>query len=509
MMPSIFNDVLGPVMVGPSSSHVAAAARIGRMTRCLLGKTARKVVLEFAFDGSLATTYHSQGSDMGFACGLLGFEPDDPRTRDGLALLSDLIALEVRIVQASAPHPNHYTVRVEHEGGEACVLHAISTGGGMIEVCSLDGVPLSLLGDCHVLLVFCSADLSDAVPAGAADRVLVHESGGRTVLELRASQPFSPAVTAALAGKSERMVAFPPVLPILTAGPCQLPFCDYRELIALTQRQLRPLSDYALLYESARGSLHESEVLALAERILQVMENAIHTGLVPQVFHDRILPSQAHRLQEKSAAGALLPVPMLNTITAYITAMMEAKSAMHPIVAAPTAGSCGALPGTLLAAAEHIGASRVQIQRALLAAGLVGVLFTGQSTFAAEVGGCQVECGAASGMAAAALTDLMGGSAEESLRAASIALQGITGLACDPVAGRVECPCLNKNIMAGANAVTSANMALSGYQQVIPLDETIEAIDRIGRSLPAALRCTCGGLGATKTSFAIQTQLER
>ena len=120
----------------------------------------------------------------------------------------------------------------------------------------------------------------------------------------------------------------------------------------------------------------------------------------------------------------------------------------------------------------------------------------------------QGECGAGSGMAAAGVTQMMGGTAEECLDAASVALQGLTGLACDPVANRVEVPCLNKNIVGGMNAVSSTNMVLAGFDRVIPLDETIRAMLDIGQKLPLELRCTFGGLGKTETSLRIRKELE-
>ncbi|MBA4701646.1 MAG: L-serine ammonia-lyase, iron-sulfur-dependent, subunit alpha [Ruminococcus sp.] len=144
--------------------------------------------------------------------------------------------------------------------------------------------------------------------------------------------------------------------------------------------------------------------------------------------------------------------------------------------------------------------SREEMVRGLMVGGLIGLFIAEAATFSAEVAGCQVECGAASGMAAAAVTQMMGGTIEQCIDAASMALQNITGLACDPVANRVEVPCLGKNVMGGSNAIASANMILAGYNAVIPLDETIAAIYEIGLSLPLELRCTFGGLGKTKTS---------
>ena len=152
---------------------------------------------------------------------------------------------------------------------------------------------------------------------------------------------------------------------------------------------------------------------------------------------------------------------------------------------------------------------REEMVKGLLIAGLVGIFFAEEATFSAEVGGCQVECGAGSGMAAAALVQMMGGTITQCMDAASVALQNITGLACDPVGNRVEVPCLGKNIMGGSNAISSANMILAGYDKVIPLDETIQAIYEIGKSLPLELRCTFGGLGKTKTALEILEKTER
>ncbi len=155
---------------------------------------------------------------------------------------------------------------------------------------------------------------------------------------------------------------------------------------------------------------------------------------------------------------------MLNRIILYVSAIMEVKSSMGVIVAAPTAGSCGALPGSVVGAGHALGLSMEEMARAMLAAGIIGVFITAGSTFAAEVCGCQAECGAGSGMAAAALVTLAGGSTEQALGAASMALQNTLGMICDPVANRVEVPCLGRNVLAAGNALACANMALAGIR---------------------------------------------
>jgi L-serine dehydratase len=136
------------------------------------------------------------------------------------------------------------------------------------------------------------------------------------------------------------------------------------------------------------------------------------------------------------------------------------------------------------------------------------VFISAHATFAAEVCGCLAECGAGSGMAAAALVTLAGGSAQQAVDAAAMAIQNVLGLICDPVAKRVEVPCLGRNVLAASNALACANMALAGYNAVIPLDEVIDTMDRVGKSLPMELRCTAlGGLSTTPTATAIAAKL--
>jgi L-serine dehydratase len=187
---------------------------------------------------------------------------------------------------------------------------------------------------------------------------------------------------------------------------------------------------------------------------------------------------------------------------------MEVKSSMGVIVAMPTAGACAALPGVVLAVAEERGLDDETTARALLASGVIGAFIATRWTFAAEVGGCQAEGGSAAAMGAAALVDLAGGSATQACAAASLALQSMLGLICDPIANRVEAPCLGKNVLAATNALACANMALAGFDQVIPFDEVVDAAKAVAERMPREHRCTAlGGLSVTPTSLAIEKRL--
>jgi L-serine dehydratase len=228
------------------------------------------------------------------------------------------------------------------------------------------------------------------------------------------------------------------------------------------------------------------------------------------VYEDRILPCQSVGFKEKMDASLLIAGQLLNTIILYITATMEMKSSMGVIVAAPTAGSCGALPGTIIGAGTVMGKSMDEMVKAMLAAGMIGVFISEHATFSAEVGGCQAECGAGSAMAAAGLVTLAGGTLQQSVTASSLALQNSLGLICDPIGVRVEAPCLGRNVMAGSNALSCANMALANYDAVVTFDEVVDTMLAVGQSMAHELRCTgLGGLAITPSAKAVEIRLQR
>jgi L-serine dehydratase len=223
-----------------------------------------------------------------------------------------------------------------------------------------------------------------------------------------------------------------------------------------------------------------------------------------------ICTSWLTNLNQRHIVAVQRDLCILNQIIRNVSAFMKIKSAMGVIVAAPTADSCGGLPGAILGAADAMGCDEKEIAKAMMAAGIIGIFISNFSTFAAEVAGCQAGCGAGSVMAAAGCVTLIEGEAEVSVAAASMALQNSLGMICDPFANRVEAACLGKNIMAASNAVACANMALAGYDPVIPLDEVIRTMDDAGKSIPSEFRCTGqGGLSITETSRRIQKKLEK
>ncbi len=515
-IPSIFNDVLGPVMRGPSSSHSAAANRIGRLCRDLVEGDLRRAQIDYDPNGSLVTTHKSQGTDMGLYGGFLGWEPDDPRLPEHASHTAAAgLEIEVRYESYGATHPNNYKLTLEGVNGSRHSLQAISTGGGMIEVTEVDGTAVRMGGDFFETLVA----LKDGVDAGAALEELVGDwdcerrqacLGDRDLLRVSLVEEPAPESVAALrdSPKVEYVRVLRPVLPVLSRADVAVPFLTVDAMQAFNEGKDLSLWELAVAYESARGGISGDEVIEKGKTILALMEDAVRTGLAGTAYADRILPCQSVTLLEREAEGRLIPGDVTNRIIAYISAILEVKSSMGVIVAAPTAGSCGAMPGSMLAVADSLGADEEAKVRALLVAGLIGVFISKHATFAAEVGGCMAECGSGAGMSAAAMVGLAGGSLDQQLSAASVALQNSFGMTCDPVANRVEAPCLGKNVLAGSNALSCANMALADYQHLIPLDEVIQAMNQVAGAIPHELCCTAkGGLSVTPTSKAIEKRL--
>ncbi|MGE9270084.1 MAG: L-serine ammonia-lyase, iron-sulfur-dependent, subunit alpha [Verrucomicrobiales bacterium] len=512
MIVSIFNDVIGPVMRGPSSSHCAAALRIGRLARDLMEGEFEDVLVEFDQAGSLPNTHDSQGSDMGLFGGLLGWDAADDRLPGSLATFRDSgVRVAIETVDAGDPHPNTYRLTLRN-ASMTHTLRAISTGGGMMEVIDIDGFSVSMFGDCHETLIWVEGSTDDVVEALGAGMdlhdIFVHRSGTQQVVEVKAGEFVPEGLISALSGVvSVRRLH--PVLPVLSGKEVSVPFTTCAEMLEYDAGKGTPLWKLAVEYEMARGGLSEAEVVAKMVEIVKIQRRSIAEGIEGTEYADRVLGHQSGNFAELMKSGGLLNAGALNRVVLYVTALMEVKSSMGVIVAAPTAGACAALPGAVIAMAEEMDLGEEEMAKALLAAGLIGVFIATRWTFAAEVGGCQAEGGSAACMAAGAMVTLSGGPLNQAVAASSMAFQSMIGLICDPVANRVEVPCLGKNVMAASNAVSCANMALAGYDPVIPLDEVIETAKQVAKQMPREVRCTnLGGLSITPTAKALEAKLE-
>ncbi len=274
------------------------------------------------------------------------------------------------------------------------------------------------------------------------------------------------------------------------------------ELLALCEKEGLPISQVMLRREAELGEAAPEKLRHRMGRALEIMTVSAGASLrEPGRSMGGLIGGEAKRVFDhlpQSLCG-----PVLSRAAAYAMAVLEVSSSMGLIVAAPTAGSAGVVPGVLLALGEERGLPRERLIDALFNAGAVGYLAMRNATVAGAVGGCQAEVGVAAAMAASAAVELLDGSPRQSLDAASTVLMNMLGLVCDPVGGLVEYPCQSRNAAGATNALTAAELALSGVPQLIPFDEMLSAMYAVGRRLPAELRETAlGGCATTPSACA-------
>jgi L-serine dehydratase len=263
----------------------------------------------------------------------------------------------------------------------------------------------------------------------------------------------------------------------------------------------------AVAFEEKRSGLDREGVNARIARIWNVMVRSVEEGLKgDNLLLAGFMPgNDAMKLMKTVREGTNVGGSVLGTAVARAIAAMEFNGCMGCISAAPTAGSCGVMPGAVLTVAENLGATASQIHESLLAGAIMGVLIAMRAPVSGALGGCQSEIGVASAMTAASLAQLAGGTPRQIAHATTLALKNILGLICDPVAGPVEVPCIKRNAVGVANALAAADMALAGIESVIPHDEVIDALVNVQKLLPTDLRGTLkGGLASTPTAQYLQ-----
>jgi L-serine dehydratase len=356
--PSIFNDVIGPVMRGSSSSHTAAAHRIGTFIRQLNTPVFRKITVEFDKNSALATTYLGQGSAMGLAGGLLGIEITDPRLVDYEKLLEESdFSIEYIITDIECKHPNAYQITIEYPDRDAYKILGISTGGGMIEITDLNGYNVVIKGDYYEYLILFDSpsknwesgteqSLRREFPGTLIEMLNQTDTG--VLVNLKSRESISDKITEFIQGRNDLVwhTEVEPLLPVLSGFGTELPFTTIDQMLDFSQKENLTLSELAIRYESARSGLSPEAVLKKMQEIVEVVQNSIEEGIKGTTYADRILGQQSHLILEAEQKG-LISQSVNNSIIAFTSALMEVKSSMGIIVATPTAGSCGVLGGAL------------------------------------------------------------------------------------------------------------------------------------------------------------------
>lgn len=561
MEPLGLRDIIGPIMVGPSSSHTAGALRIARMARRLLSAAPARA--DITLYGSFAHTGTGHGTDKALVAGLLGLEADDLRIRDSFFLAKGAglefaftRATDAQAEAAGVEHPNTVDMRIVDADGERIEVRGVSVGGGAAAIRRIDGVDVDISGkrtsvvvsqrDERGVLAHIARCLSDAAVNIATTRMYRTRRGAHayTVMEVDGSVPArakeaieqDPRVmgvrvipadgpeggmesggaavdgrddAAAAGGEQNGGAAGGMTDRQIEAAEERFARCDFTtgaELLALCGREGCSIAQAMAAREEALAALDGAdagtdEYLA---RVLDVMRASTEKPLrEPEQSIGGLIGGEAH----DSAAACARPDAVIDGIAAdamvRAMAVLETNACMGRIVATPTAGSSGVLPGVLFALQNGKGFDDATLRMGVLTASAVGYLAARNATVSGAEGGCQAEVGTAAAMAAAAAVEMAGGTAAAALDAASNALCALMGLVCDPVGGLVEIPCQKRNGSAAAVALTCAQIALAGVPNLVPFDETVAAMDAVGRTLPATLRETAlGGIAAAPAACA-------
>lgn len=283
---------------------------------------------------------------------------------------------------------------------------------------------------------------------------------------------------------------------------------NIESLVSYCEEKNINISEAMLEFETNRSQKSKNEILQNMKKHYLVMKEATYKGIQGVQSHSKMSGLDAKKLDTYIKKERFLTDPTLLKAISYAVATNETNAAMGVVCATPTAGSAGVLPACMMAIQEKFSLSDDEIARHIFCAGAIGYIIANNAFISGAAGGCQAEIGSASAMSAAALTQIGGGSVKEVVHAAAIALKNMLGLACDPVAGLVEVPCIKRNAAGASNAFCAAEMALAGVKSKIPPDEVIDAMHKIGLALPITLKETAlGGLAETKTGRAWREKL--
>ena len=456
---SVF-DVMGPNMIGPSSSHTAGAARISYLAQKMIEGPLKRA--DFILYGSFAKTYHGHGTDRALLGGIMGFSTDDMRIRNSFDIAHEK-GLKFSFTpneQETDIHPNTVDICMENEKGQKMTVRGESLGGGKVRIVDINHVQVDFTGEYSAVIV-------------------IHQDTPGVVAY----------ITKCLSDRNKERRIF------------IMDFKNANELLALCEEKNLPISEIMRIREIELGETASEIVNKKMTRVLGIMKDAAFSPIrQPVKSMGGLIGGEARKLSLHAQEKNGLCGNLLQKAITYAMATLETNASMGLIVASPTAGSAGIVPGLMLAMQEHYQFSDEEIIRALFNASAIGYLAMRNATVAGAVGGCQAEVGVASAMAASAAVELMGGSPKECTFAASTVLMNMLGLVCDPVGGLVEYPCQNRNAAGVANAIIAAEMALAGIPQLIPLDEMIQTMFTVGKKLPAELRETAMGGCATTPS---------
>ena len=504
LYPEFYNDVFGPIMAPGSSSHMAAPCRAGYMCNSLLGgDEIAEIVVEMDNDGSFKGTFGTMNEDLGMLNGALGHMPDHadffhvkPWLKEhGIPYRFDFCTMK------ESAHINSLKLILTGKSGKTATLVANSIGGGMIETVWVNGYAFEGKGDTYVLCIF------DAETALDHDLLVQKIEAAMPVMEagvgkgqkggvmhwLKINTPLTDGAKAALEGLDYAVLS--PVLPVptTTAKQPQL-FQDMVEWRRLAAEQGKGLADVAIDYEMAASGWSREQVVAyMRDTVMPNMYRRTHA-----LYEEDVQPlctpfTELHyKVWEQGSKNLPLNLGVIGKSIKYVMAGQPPVPGVLN-VPGPMGTGGGFLYGVLSAIEEELGLDPEVTLRGLFVAAGVGAICYTRTGPTGEVIGCTGECGVCAAMAAAAVTEMLGGTHEQIEAAASMALQASIGWPCDPIPGGKDMPCMARVLVVATMSIVYSQWAMAGQDPVLPFHEVVDVADTIGRGLSGDLLCTARG----------------
>jgi L-serine dehydratase len=510
-------DIVGPIMHGPSSNHTGGANRIGYVAYRLMGGTPKQ--LTFGFHPIFMRMFTGHRTHIAMLAGCLGLREFDDACNDSKRLAAEQGVTVSYIPLQEQPEVDRNTMRILGDyDGISWSINGISIGGGNIVISSINGVEVHIDGN-HDLLFFIlkeCAELETLLPAlgriTGSEMVEGGCAGGYKLAAIQTSERVPEDTMAEIrAFLGDCLVAERWVEPMhdFAQRSSEPPlFQSFEELMALAQE--RPILDVVIDYECRRSQRTPQQVMDMALRIVDVIDRSMQQGLKGnnQLIGGFCSGNDGKMAYEWGENEHSITGPVFNRAMARALAMSEINATAGLVVAVPTAGSAGGLPGTLFTVAERYGKNKEALAGAFLIAAAVGAIIgNNHASFSGSIGGCQAEVGIGAGMAAAGSVWLAGGSPEAICHACALAIKNLLGLVCDPLAGPVEIPCIKRNAVGASTALMGAELALAGVRSAVPPDQVTLALIDVQQRLPHALRGACtGGLAACPIAKDYQKQ---
>ncbi|MBE6990012.1 MAG: hypothetical protein E7426_04620 [Ruminococcaceae bacterium] len=483
--PSIFNDCLSPVSPGPSSSNTAGPYRLGAMASDLLAGKPAHLYGEMSRGGGYFATFYGMHSDKAFLVGLM---KKNIRTYDFDQTYADAAASGLTYTYEFTDNvpirPSESAwLTLTSDTGDKIFVKTASLGGGEIYIDDLDGIKTYIDGKYYYLLVRVATANVPAVEAKLSGVFSTADGeSGESLVTVRSREPYCPDFVAELQALTGVVYArcVNPVYDIIPIDEPDMPFTTAKEMFAYAAEKKLPLWQAALDYERAISGRSDEELMAIAEGLWDLSVHSAEQGYQVTSFDGNTKPHAAE-VRDRFTRGPIVPLGIADKASADALSIMEYAAAHGVIACMPTGGASGIPVPSIRYAAEALGKTKEDCLKALLVAGIVGIIY--YPTHYHGAWGCQAEIGVSISMTAGALASLISDDLDVIERAAVLGAQSILGQICDPVDGCSQVPCFIRNMTAVPTAVVCANAAAGGVETLTSLDEMAETVLRVGLKL--------------------------